>query len=245
MKIFGNFLYSGFSNLSINILALFQSLLPLDQLRNSFNKDIDELNFRFSESIGVWNIPSAASRSRIYSASSTSLETHSAHQRLEVLSGWNIGNLKFEKEFWKRVFKRVLKMSFEKEFWKRVLKMSFEKEFWKRVLKKSFEKEFWKWVLKMSFEKEFWKWVLKMSFEKEFWQPSNFSMFGFWIPDIYYNIYAFLNFVQGELNQYSSSGLKKYFWDKIPGLKTASKFTPKYLNHGAGSKSSSQIGWTS
>ena len=36
-------------------------------------------------------------------------------------------------------------------------------------------------------------------------------MFGFWIPDIYYNIYAFLNFVQGELNQYSSSGLKKYF----------------------------------
>ena len=49
------------SDLIIDVLAGFKSLFPLDNLGQSFNKYVDQLNFGFSESISIWDIPSSTS----------------------------------------------------------------------------------------------------------------------------------------------------------------------------------------
>lgn len=52
-------------NLFLNIFAILQGLFPSNDLRNTLNEDVYQLDFRFSKSVGIGNIPRSTSGGRV------------------------------------------------------------------------------------------------------------------------------------------------------------------------------------
>lgn len=81
------------SNFSVDVLSLLESLFPSDDLGNTLDEDVDELDFRLAESISVGDVPGAAGGGRIDTSSSSGLETHSSENLLEVRSAGEVWDL--------------------------------------------------------------------------------------------------------------------------------------------------------
>ena len=58
-------------DLSLDVFASFEILFPSDDLRNSLDKNVDELGLRFSKTVSVRDIPSTSSRGRVDTSGTT------------------------------------------------------------------------------------------------------------------------------------------------------------------------------
>ena len=52
-------------NLGLHVLALFQSLLPLDDLRNAFDEHVAQLDLGLAQAVRVGDVPGAAGGSGV------------------------------------------------------------------------------------------------------------------------------------------------------------------------------------
>ena len=71
---------TGGGNLGVDILAGLQGLLPADDLGDTLNEDVDQLNLGFAEAISVRDIPGATGRGGVNASGATGLETHASEQ---------------------------------------------------------------------------------------------------------------------------------------------------------------------
>jgi len=81
------------SNFSVDVLSLLKSLFPSDDLGNTLDEDVDELDFGLAESIGVGNVPGAAGGGGVDTSGSSGLETHSSEDLFEVRSAGEVWDL--------------------------------------------------------------------------------------------------------------------------------------------------------
>jgi hypothetical protein len=62
------------SNLSVDVLSLLKSLFPSDDLGNTLDEDVDELDFGLAESVSVGDVPGTAGGGGVDTSGSSGLE---------------------------------------------------------------------------------------------------------------------------------------------------------------------------
>ena len=61
------------SNFGVDILSLLESLFPSDDLGNTLDEDVDELDFGLAESVSVGDVPGTTCRGGVDTSSSSCL----------------------------------------------------------------------------------------------------------------------------------------------------------------------------
>merc|ERR1719469_775668 len=74
-------------HLLVDVLTLLESLLPQNDLRETLDEEVAELNLRHSQTVGVGDIPSSSGGSGVDASSSAGLEAHLLQHVLEVGTG--------------------------------------------------------------------------------------------------------------------------------------------------------------
>jgi len=81
------------SNFSVDVLSLLESLFPSNNLGNTLDEDVDELDFGLAESISIGDVPGAAGGGRVDTSGSSGLESHSSEDLFEVRSAGEVWDL--------------------------------------------------------------------------------------------------------------------------------------------------------
>merc|ERR1711933_476400 len=71
---------------SFNVLSFFKSFFPADDLSNTFDEEIAQINFGETQAIRVGDIPSTTCGGRVNTSCTTSLKSHLFQDILEVFT---------------------------------------------------------------------------------------------------------------------------------------------------------------
>lgn len=83
----------GLGDLSLDVLALLQGLLPLDDLSNTLDEEVAQIDLGVSETVGVGDVPGTTGGGGVNTGGSTGLEAHLLQDVLEVSAGRELGDL--------------------------------------------------------------------------------------------------------------------------------------------------------
>merc|ERR1719378_345703 len=79
--------------LGINVLAGFEVLFPTDELRDTFDENVDKLSFGLTKTVSVGDVPGATSGGGVDTSGTAGLETHLGEGLFEVRAAGDVWNL--------------------------------------------------------------------------------------------------------------------------------------------------------